>query len=96
MPKFLAHVLNFKFLLLTRMGEALFEYIELEGFERFLHGAGKVIRDAMLDSVQSVITRQLKLRELGLLPKTPLESIARSTVSLVSDGFFERVESGEF
>ncbi|WP_053239142.1 flavin-containing monooxygenase [Sandaracinus amylolyticus] len=93
-PKLLGKLLNFKFLLLTRMGEALFEYIELAGLERFLHGAGRGIRDAMLGSVEAVITRQLRLRELGLHPGKPLETIARSTVSLASDGFFEQVASG--
>jgi hypothetical protein len=88
-------VLNFKFLLLTRMGEALFKYIEVKGFEKFLHGAGKPIRDSMLGSVQSVVTRQLKLNQLGLHPGTPLETIARSTVSLVTDGFYEKIGAGQ-
>lgn len=94
-PKRLGNLLNFKFLLLTRMGEALFEYIELVGLEKFLHGAGKGVRNAMLDSVQSLIASQLGLRALGLYPEKPLESIARSTVSLVSDGFFEQVRAGK-
>jgi dimethylaniline monooxygenase (N-oxide forming) len=93
-PKHLGELLNFKFLLLTRMGEALFEYLDLKGLEKFLHGAGKGIRDGMLDSVQALISRQLKLPELGLLPDKSLESIARSTVSLVSDGFFEQIARG--
>jgi len=94
-PKLLGDLLNFKFLLLTRMGEGLFEYIELAGVERFLHGAGKPIRDGMLGSVEAVIARQLGLERLGLLPNKPLESIARSTVSLASDGFFEQVQKGQ-
>ncbi|MES2533743.1 MAG: NAD(P)/FAD-dependent oxidoreductase, partial [Pseudomonadota bacterium] len=94
-PKKFMNVLNYKFLLLTRMGEALFKYIEPKGFEKFLHGRGKPIRDSMLGSVQSVVTRQLKLRENGLHPGTPLETIARSTVSLVSDGFYDKVAAGQ-
>jgi cation diffusion facilitator CzcD-associated flavoprotein CzcO len=94
-PKKFMNVLNFKFLLLTRMGEALFKYIEVKGFEKFLHGAGKPIRDSMLGSVQSVVTRQLKLNQLGLHPGTPLETIARSTVSLVTDGFYEKIGAGQ-
>ena len=93
-PKKFMNVLNYKFLLLTRMGEALFKYIELKGFEKFLHGAGKPIRDSMLGSVESVVTRQLKLRQIGLHPGTSLETIARSTVSLVSDGFYDKVAAG--
>jgi hypothetical protein len=94
-PKKFMNVLNYKFLLLTRMGEALFKYIEPKGFEKFLHGAGLPIRNSMLGSVESVVTKQLKLKQLGLHPGTPLETIARSTVSLVSDGFYDKVAAGQ-
>jgi dimethylaniline monooxygenase (N-oxide forming) len=93
-PKLLMNALNYKFLLLTRMGEALFKYIHLKGVERFLHGVGKPIRNSMLGQVQWVITKQCKLKQLGLVPPLPFESIARSTVSLVTDGFFESVATG--
>ncbi|MGQ5264473.1 flavin-containing monooxygenase [Micromonospora sp. ZYX-F-536] len=94
MPRKLGGALNYKYLLLTRMGEALFRYITLKGFERFLHGPGNGLRRGMLDSVGSVATRQLKLRELGLVPNGSFQDIARSTVSLVTEGFFERVADG--
>ncbi|PLW84105.1 monooxygenase [Kineobactrum sediminis] len=95
LPKHLANVLNFKHLFLTRLSEALFRYIRLRGFERFLHGIGNPLRRGMLGSMEWVIERQLHLRRLGLHPNKPLESIARSTVSLVTDGFYEKIESGE-
>lgn len=94
MPKKLAGVLNYKYLFLTRMGEGLFPYIRLQGVEKFLHGAGRPVRNSMLGSVQSVITRQLKLKKLGALPRGSFERIARSTVSLVTDGFFDLVAKG--
>jgi len=47
-PKMLMNVRNYKYLLLTRMGEGLFKYIHVKGFEKFLHGAGKPVRNAML------------------------------------------------
>lgn len=94
MPKKLAGVLNYKYLFLTRMGEGLFPYITLKGFEKFLHGAGRPVRNSMLGSVQGVITRQLKLKKLGTLPRGSFERIARSTVSLVTDGFFDLVAKG--
>jgi len=93
-PKRIGNLVNFKHLFLTRMGEGLFPYMELRGFERFLHGPGKFIRNGMLNLVQGIISRQLKLGRIGLEPDRPLESIARSTVSLVSDGFYERIEAG--
>jgi cation diffusion facilitator CzcD-associated flavoprotein CzcO len=95
MPKMLMNALNYKFLLLTRLGEALFKYITVRGFESFLHGPGKPVRDSMLGQVQWVATQQCKLDKLGLNPGTPFESIARSTVSLVTDGFFESVAAGK-
>jgi hypothetical protein len=95
MPKKLFNVLNYKYLLLTRMGEALFEYIRVTGFERFLHGPGKPVRNSLLSQVQWVVTVQCKLKALGLLPSIPFETISRSTVSLVTDGFFESVAAGK-
>ena len=93
-PKKFLNILNFKFLMLTRMGEALFKYIEVKGFEKFLHGGGKPLRNAMMALVQSIVTIQLKLRHNGLHPGKPLETIASGTVSLVTDGFYEKVASG--
>ena len=93
-PKMLMRVLNYKYLLLTRMGEALFKYIHVSGFEKFLHGVGLPLRNSMLGQVQWIVTRQCKLKQLDLLPPAPFETIARSTVSLVTDGFFESVEAG--
>lgn len=93
-PKKLGGVLNFKHLFLNRMGEGLFPYLEIKGFERFLHGPGRPLRNAMMGSVQKVIQRQLGLAKTGLEPSGKLETIARSTVSLVTDGFYEGVASG--
>lgn len=93
-PKRIGNAVNFKHLFLTRMGEGLFPYIRLKGFERFLHGPGRFVRNGMLNMVQGVISRQLNLQRIGLEPNRPLESIARSTVSLVSDGFYEKIEAG--
>lgn len=93
-PKHIGGVLNFKHLFLNRMGEGLFPWTELKGFEAFLHGPGKPLRNGMLNTVQAVIGRQLGLKALGLDPGTPLETIARSTVSLVSDGFYDKIGAG--
>jgi cation diffusion facilitator CzcD-associated flavoprotein CzcO len=95
MPKRLGNVLNFKHLLLTRLGEGLFPYIRLRGFEAFFHGPAKAMPKSMLGSVEMVIARQLKLRATGLHPEKPLSTIARSTVSLATDGFYDRVAAGK-
>lgn len=94
MPRKILNVLNYKYLMLTRMGEGLFPYIEQKGFERFLHGAGKGVRDGMIGSLQSVSTKQLKLDKLGLVPDGTFDRIARSTVSLSTDKLYQQVEEG--
>lgn len=94
MPKKVMGTLNYKYLLLTRLGEALFEYQRTKGVERLLHGKAKAVRNSMLAGLQAVATKQLKLKEADLVPRGGFERIARSTVSLTSDGFYEGVAAG--
>ncbi|MDO8146817.1 NAD(P)/FAD-dependent oxidoreductase [Isoptericola sp. b515] len=95
LPKKLGKALNYKYLLLTRLGEALFRYQTLDGsMERFLHGAGDPVRRSMVSSVGTVSRKQLHLDELGLVPRGEFSDIARSTVSLATDGFYEQVADG--
>lgn len=93
-PKRIGNVLNFKHLFLNRMGEELFPWMDRKGFEAFLHGPGKPLRNVMLNTVQAIVSRQLGLSKIGLEPQVPLETIARSTVSLVSDGFYDKIADG--
>ena len=94
-PKKLLNILNSKYLLLTRLGEGLFRYRTLRGFEKFLHGSGKSLRNAMLAQLQWVVTQQCRLKQLDLLPDQPFETIARSTISLSTDGFYKSVANGK-
>lgn len=93
-PRKVGGRLNFKHLLLTRMGEALFRYARLRGFERFLHGPGDPIRRRMLSSVGSVSTRQFGLRQLDLVPRGVFSDIVRNAIGLATEGFYERVADG--
>lgn len=93
-PRRIAGVVNFKFLLLTRLGEALFRFQYLRGVEHFLHGPGDGIRRAMLNSVGSASVRQHGLRDLGLVPRGAMEHIVRNAIGLTTDGFFEAVADG--
>ena len=95
MPRKILNVLNYKYLMLTRLGEGLFPYMRQRGVERFLHGAGKGVRDGMIKSLQSVATRQLGLARLGLVPEGSFDRIARSTVSLATDELYRQVERGD-
>ncbi|MDN5917461.1 MAG: NAD(P)/FAD-dependent oxidoreductase [Pseudonocardia sp.] len=94
MPRRIGGALNYKYVMLTRLGEGLFRYAHLVGFEKFLHGPGKGVRNGMMASLQAQIVRQLKLAKLGLVPDGSLEDIARSTVSLATEGFYEGVADG--
>ena len=93
-PKHLLNVLNYKHLFLTRGGEGLFKYIRVKGFEKFLHSFGKPIRNSMMNLVQFIVTKQCKLHELGMHPGVPLETIATSSISLVTEGFYENIVKG--
>lgn len=93
-PRKIGGVVNFKMLLLTRMGEALFKYLHLRGMEKFLHGPGKGIRQNMINSIGSVSVRQYKLKDLGLVPRGEMEDIVRGAIGLATEGFFEGVADG--
>ncbi|WGX99190.1 NAD(P)/FAD-dependent oxidoreductase [Nocardioides sp. L-11A] len=94
MPRKVKGVLNYKYLMLTRMGEGLFRYRSVAGPERLLHARDSAMANGMLGSVEKVTTKQLGLEALGLVPEGQFSDIARSTVSLASEGFFEGVSEG--
>jgi cation diffusion facilitator CzcD-associated flavoprotein CzcO len=93
-PRRIGGFLNFKMLLLTRMGEALFRYRYLRGVERFLHGPGNGLRGRMINSIGSVSVRQFGLARSGLVPAGQMEDIVRGAIGLATEGFFEGVEDG--
>lgn len=94
MPRKIKNVLNFKYLMLTRLGEGLFRYHAVSGAERVLHAKDSALATSMLGSVEKVANQQLGLRRLGLVPGGRFSDIARSTVSLVTEGFYEGVADG--
>lgn len=94
-PRHVAGVLNFKHLLLTRLGESLFRYARLRGVEKFLHGPGDGVRERVLASLGPVSARQFKLAELDLVPPGRFPDIVRGAIGLSTDGFYERVAAGD-
>ena len=93
-PRRIGGRINFKLLLLTRLGEALFRYARLRGVEKFLHGPGKPMRDRMINSVGTIAIRQYGLDTLGLAPSGQMEDIVRGAIGLVTEGFYENVATG--
>jgi len=93
-PRKIAGVVNFKMLLLTRLGEALFRYIRLRGVEKFLHGPGNGMRRRLLNSLGSISVRQFGLARHNLVPAGHMEDIVRGAIGLATEGFFEGVAGG--
>ena len=93
-PRKIGGFLNFKMLLLTRMGEALFRYLRPRGVEKFLHGPGNGLRGNMINSIGSASVRQFGLKQLDLVPPGQMENIVRGAIGLVTEGFFEGVAAG--
>jgi cation diffusion facilitator CzcD-associated flavoprotein CzcO len=93
-PRRIGGVVNFKLLLLTRMGEALFKYLRPRGVEKFLHGPANGIRGRMINSIGSASVRQFGLSRLSLVPPGQMEDIVRGAIGLATEGFFEGVAAG--
>jgi cation diffusion facilitator CzcD-associated flavoprotein CzcO len=93
-PRRIGGFLNFKLLLLTRMGEALFKYLRPRGMEKFLHGPGNGMRGNMINSIGSASVRQFGLKRLNLVPPGQMEDIVRGAIGLATEGFFEGVADG--
>jgi dimethylaniline monooxygenase (N-oxide forming) len=94
MPRRVAGVLNYKYLLLTRLGEGLFRHPESRGPERLLHARWLPLAPRMLGAVQAVAAAQDRLRQSGLLPPGTFGELANSTGSLTTDRFFAKVRRG--
>jgi len=93
-PRRIGGFLNFKMLLLTRMGEALFKYLRPRGVEKFLHGPANGIRGRMINSIGSASVRQFGLKQLRLVPPGQMEDIVRGAIGLSTEGFYEGVAAG--
>ncbi|MEU7629332.1 NAD(P)/FAD-dependent oxidoreductase [Nocardia sp. NPDC049220] len=94
MPRTLAKVIDYERLMLTRFGEAHFHYLRPGWMDRFLTGSGESVRISNFDLIQELATKQMRLRELGLVPSGRFEEIAESTISLATEGFAEQVANG--
>jgi dimethylaniline monooxygenase (N-oxide forming) len=94
MPRKVGGVLNYKYVLLTRLSEALFEHVDQHGFARVVTGPGRFARNALLGTVERITRRQLMLDQLGLVPEGSFERIVRHAVGLATDGFYEKIRDG--
>lgn len=79
----------------TPQGEALSRWIRPWKTQRFFDTIGSPIRRFLFSTVGQITSIQYGLKKLGLLPDIPFETVARSTVSLVTPGLFEAISSGQ-
>jgi cation diffusion facilitator CzcD-associated flavoprotein CzcO len=93
-PRRVAGILNYKYLVLTRLGEALFRHPEPRGAERLLHTRRLALGRRMLGSLQALATLQSRLRSRGLVPYGTFEDIARGTASMTTDRFYAKAGRG--
>merc|ERR1711939_433117 len=93
LPKFIAG-LCYKYLFLGRVGECLFEYIRPGRVMRLLHGPLKFLRNAMISSVETVVRKQIDMVSVDAVPPGHFEDIARASISLQTEDFFESLKSG--
>jgi hypothetical protein len=94
MPRKIGGLVNYKMLLLTRLGEALFRSPDPRGVEKFLHGPGNGLRRRMLNSVGTIAVLQYGWRKLGLVPGGHMEDMVRGAIGMVTEGFYEGVAAG--
>lgn len=62
---------------------------------RLLHGPLIAVRNAMVGTVEWIVRKQLQLETSGALPPGHFEDVARASISLVTEEFFERMRTGE-
>ncbi|OZF26143.1 NAD(P)/FAD-dependent oxidoreductase [Rhodococcus sp. 14-2483-1-2] len=93
-PRKIAGVVNFKIPLLTRLGEALFPYHTLHGFERLLNGPGNGLRRSLLNLIGTISIKQYDLETHGLVPRGRMIDIITGAIGLGTEGFFEQVSNG--
>lgn len=61
---------------------------------RILHGPLLAVRNAMVGTVEWLVARQLDLKAVDALPPGRFEDIARASISLVTEDFFEYIKAG--
>lgn len=93
-PKKFFGKLNYKYVLINRLGESLFSYYKNYGIEKFLHGSGKFLLNSIWTMMAWALKKQLKLDKNGLLPEMHVSELGNSRLSLTTNGFYEKVTDG--
>jgi dimethylaniline monooxygenase (N-oxide forming) len=84
--------INVKYIVLSRLGEAVIKPDKHNRMERIVHRSGLAKR--MLSTIQKEIRRAQKLDELGLVPSCGIMDQAFGEITLETKGFFNKVSEG--
>lgn len=85
--------INYKYLLLTRFGEALTKGRYRNPLENLLHFLG--LPQLILGRMQGIFSRQQGLEAAGLLPTTSIMDLLYGELSVETDGFYQMVRDGQ-
>lgn len=80
---------NYKYIILTRFGEALTKHRYRSGIEKCIHFMG--LPSLMLGSMQRIFAKQQKLKSAGLRPDKTIKDLLYGELSVESDAFFQQV-----
>lgn len=86
--------LNYKYLLVNRLGESLFPYPDQYKVEKFLHRRGRFLLNGIWKSLSFLINRQFQLEKYKLLPTDPITEVGSSRLSLITQNFGDKVKRG--
>lgn len=84
---------NYKYLVLSRFGEALTKMRYRNGFEKLIHALE--LPPAIFRRMQRIFAKQQQLEACGLLPETSITDLLFGELSVESDGFFQKVREGK-
>ena len=84
--------INYKYLILSRFGEALTKLRYRNGAERLIHALR--LPGFILRRMENIFARQQQLNACGLRPDLPISDLLFGELSVESDGFFEKVRNG--
>ncbi|MCE7921783.1 MAG: NAD(P)/FAD-dependent oxidoreductase [Haliscomenobacteraceae bacterium CHB4] len=85
--------INYKYLLLTRFGEALTKLRYRNRLENFIHFLR--LPQLILGRMQGVFARQQGLKAANLVPATSIMDLLYGELSVETDGFYQMVRDGK-
>jgi dimethylaniline monooxygenase (N-oxide forming) len=95
MPKKFFGVVPLRFILTTRISEAMFRAQQPRGIEKVLHGIGRPGVWLFWRGVETLLRAQHRLDACGMRPEERIEDFVSCTLSLATDGMYDAVRAGK-